>query len=306
MSPILYVGLTYLTTEMPSYIYRWRAEDYAGSSSSYNFVDCKPSLTLKDRPSVAVVRGTQELPDGTSVPLMAVVEDVDLTDYRGVSVEAVQSSGSMSLAEAYRAAYRQTVGADGMGLTVSASVSSQIFISRYGNSRAGSGVIIEVWDPRYGLSGWRGRVRELSEDYNAVITTYSLAHYSAMATSQIPATASAVQTAGDLAVSGADAYSMQFCRAVGLWSLRTGRTNTLEVSDGMHWWQCENVAVVKTATRAIMTGTIRGAPDHNTEGAKYGIIRIRANGSALDLDPYRRPDLYIGQTLIVVADCARI
>lgn len=305
-APILYVGSQYLQSNGPTRRYQWRAGDDTSGNTASIFADCKPTMTLRDRPSVAVVRGTQELPDGTSVPLMAVVEDVDLTDYRGVSVEAVQSSGSMSLAEAYAAAYRKTIDADEIDVELTAAIQNYPYISPWSGPKVGSGANLAVSDPRYDLSMWLGRTRQETEDFNTRTFTASLMHYSSLSESLLPSTASAVQTAGDLAVSGADAYSMQFCRAVGQWSLRTGRTNTLEISDGTNWWQCENVAVVKTATRAILTGTIRGTPDHNTEGTKYAITRIRANGSILDLDPYRRPDLYIGQTLIVVADCARI
>ncbi|MBO4797454.1 MAG: hypothetical protein J5494_01595 [Candidatus Methanomethylophilaceae archaeon] len=270
------------------------------------FVEFKPKMTLKNRPTLAVIKGMQEVPGSDPVPLMAVAEDVDMADYLGVSVETIQTSGSMSLPSAYGEALRQITDAGALEGTLAIPRDPSLF-SIWTYRHGGVSRLLSVTDPRYGLADEPVIATQTVTDYNAETTTLTLTALPDTCSSTIPNAVAAVQSAGDLASITGDLWNLQFVRAIGMWSLRASGTSTLEVSaDGSTWWPCENVAVVKMPERAVLTGVIKGTPAHNTEGEKYAIKKIRANGTVMDVPYYRRPDLYIGQTLIVVADCLRV
>ena len=112
--------------------------------------------------------------------------------------------------------------------------------------------------------------------------------------------------AGDLATGSGLLFSTQYVRLVTQSSI--GTPSTVEVATaGGPWWECDDVSVGLTPTRRIATARIKAAMGRSTDYDKaYAISRVRVNGSTvLDIDPYRTPDLYEGQTLIVQVDAPR-
>lgn len=277
-------------------------------SGAIEFVSFSPRMTLKGRPSLAVVRGSWA--GDEAMPMIVAVEDDEASADRGLVLESVTTdSEAADVRSAMRAAWASIDAAslDVWEGTLVVPGFRPDLIERTG-AHAGSGAVIAIHDERYGFAGYNVLVKDVKADYGKRVTEVTVTNHGPAYASTVPDTAAAVQMAGDLSTGPALLYQAQYVRVVTQTSV--GEASTVEVAtEEGEWWKCEDVSTGYTSTRAVVTARIRGTPLHCTdEEGRYAIARVRVggdSGTVLDIDPYRRPDLYTGQALVVQVDAPR-
>jgi hypothetical protein len=266
-------------------------------------------MTLKGRPSLAVVRGSWS--GDEAMPMVVAVEAEGSSSARGLVIEAVSTDSEASdvrsaMRQAWASLDSESLDAWEGTLVVPGFLPG--LIERTG-AHAGAGAVIAIYDERYGLSGYKVLVKEVRADYGKRTTELTVTSHSPAYASTVPDTAAAVQSAGDLSTGSGMLYAMQYVRVVTQDAVSDLSTVEVAKATGSDWWECEDVSVGYTPTRAVVTARIRGTMSHCTDDAgKYAVARIRiggASGTVLTIDPYRRPDLYTGQALIVQVDAPR-
>jgi hypothetical protein len=275
-------------------------------SGAVEFVSFSPKMTLKGKPSLAVVRGTWE--GDESIPMVVAVEAEGVSEARGLVIEAVATDSDASdVKSAMRAAWA-SLDAGSLDVwegTLTIPGFRPDLIERTG-ANAGAGAVVAIYDERYGLSGYPVLVKEVKADYGSWTTEVTVTSNSAVYASTVPETAAAVQMAGDLSTGSGLLYQTQYARIVTQTAVAIPPTVEVATEDG-EWWECEDVSVGYTPTRAVVTARIKGVRGRCTDyDGRYAVAQVRLDGgTALDIDPYRRPDLYEGQTLIVQVDAPR-
>ena len=305
-------GVRHERTDEPTLVVCRSASASGVPSGAVEFVSFSPRMTLKGRPSLAVVRGSWE--GDEAMPMVVAVEAEGSSSTRGLVIEAVATdSGTSDVQSAMRAAWASldAESLDSWEGTLVVPGFLPGLIERTG-AHAGAGAVIAVYDERYGLSGYKVLVKEVRADYGKRTTELTVTSHSPAYASTVPDTAAAVQMAGDLSTGSGMLYRMQYARAVTQTSIPEASMGQVEVSasSGAAWWPCEDVTVGYTPTRAVVTARIRGAKGQCTdyEGSPYAVAQIRIGGeggTVVAIDPYKRPDLYTGQALIVQVDCPR-
>ena len=305
-------GVRHELTDDPALTVCRNASASGVPSGAVEFVSFAPRMTLKGRPSLAVVRGSWE--GDEAMPMVVAVEAEGSSSTRGLVIEAVATdSGTSDVQSAMRAAWASldAESLDSWEGTLVVPGFLPGLIERTG-AHAGAGAVIAIYDERYGLSGYKVLVKEVRADYGKRTTELTVTSHSPAYASTVPDTAAAVQMAGDLSTGSGMLYRMQYARAVTQMSIPEASMGQVEVSasSGAAWWPCEDVTVGYTPTRAVVTARIRGAKGQCTdyEGSPYAVAQIRVGGeggTVIAIDPYKRPDLYTGQTLIVQVDAPR-
>lgn len=278
-------------------------------SGAVEFVSFSPRMTLKGRPSLAVVRGSWS--GDEAMPMVVAVEAEGSSEARGLVIESVVTdSDAADVRSAMRAAWA-ALDAEALdvweGTLVLPGFRPEL-VERSG-AHAGAGAVIAIYDERYGLSGYRVLVKEVKADYGKRMTEVTVTSHSPAYASAVPDTVAAVQSAGDLSTGSDLLYKMQYARVVT--QTPVGTPSAVEVAtEGGPWWECDDVSVGLTPTRTVVTARIRGVRGRSTDYDGPGAVaRVRVggeSGAVLDIDPYRRPDLFAGQALVVQIDCPRI
>lgn len=278
-------------------------------SGAVEFVSFSPRMTLKGRPSLAVVRGSWS--GDEAMPMVVAVEAEGSSEARGLVIESVVTdSDAADVRSAMRAAWA-TLDAEALdvweGTLVLPGFRPEL-VERSG-AHAGAGAVIAIYDERYGLSGYRVLVKEVKADYGKRMTEVTVTSHSPAYASAVPDTVAAVQSAGDLSTGSDLLYKMQYARVVTQTPVGTPSAVEVATADGP-WWECDDVSVGLTPTRTVVTARIRGVRGRSTDYDGPGAVaRVRVggeSGTVLDIDPYRRPDLFAGQALVVQIDCPRI
>lgn len=303
-------GVRHERTDEPTLTVCRNASASGVPSGAVEFVSFSPRMTLKGRPSLAVLRGSWA--GDEAVPMVVAVEAEGSSDARGLVIEeVVTDSDASDVPSAMRAAWASldSESLDAWEGTLVVPGFLPGLIERTG-AHAGAGAVIAIYDERYGLSGYKVLVKEVRADYGKRTTELTVTSHSPAYASTVPDTAAAVQTAGDIGTGAGLLYEMQYVRVVSSTAVTGTLPPKMEVSTsaGTAWWECEDVTAVRTPTRIIFTGRVAGERGASTdrEPSPYAVAQVRLNeGTAIDIDPYRRPDLYTGQTLIVQVDCPR-
>ena len=275
-------------------------------SGAVEFVSFVPRMTMKGKPSLAVVRGTWE--GDEAIPMVVAMEAEGISEARGLVIESVVTdSGAADVRSAMRAAWA-SLDAESLDVwegTLTIPGFHPELIERSG-ANAGAGAVIAIYDERYGLSGYKVLVKEVRASWGSWTTELVVTSHSPVYASTVPDTAAEVQSAGDLSTGSGMLYSLQYARAVTQTAVAVPPTVEVATGSGA-WWECEDVSVGLTPTRAVITARIKGVRGRSTDyDGRYAVSRVRLNESTvLAIDPYRRPDLYAGQTLIVQVDCPR-
>lgn len=299
-------GIRHERTDTPGLKVCWMAGQGGAPSDAIEMASFNPRMTIKGRPSLAVVRGSWE--GDAAMPMIVAVEDEAATADRGLCIESVTTdSGASDIPSAMRAAWASLHAEDidaWEGTIVIPGIRLDL-IERTGPN-VGSGVVVAIWDPRYLMADERAIATEVKADWTRWTTEINVTTTSAMYSSQVPETAAAVQTAGDLSTGSGMLYETQYVRVVTQTAI-ADLTSVDVTTETSGWWPCEDVSVGYTPTRAVVTARIRGDMSHCTdyEQDKYAIVAVRVGGTPITIDPYRRPDLFIGQALIVQVDCPR-
>lgn len=299
-------GVRHELTDEPTLTVCRNASASGVPSGAVEFVSFSPRMTLKGRPSLAVVRGTWS--GDEAMPMAVAVEAESSSNTRGLVIEAVSTDSEASdvrsaMRRAWASLDAETLDSWEGTLVVSGFLPG--LIERTG-AHAGAGAVIAIYDERYGLSGYKVLVKEVRADYGKRTTELTVTSHSPAYASTVPDTAAAVQMAGDLSTGSGMLYRMQYVRAVTQTALADLSTVDVCTETG-GWWPCEDVSVGYTPTRAVVTARIRGDMSHCTdyEGSRYAIVAVRVGGTSITIDPYRRPDLYMGQVLVVQVDAPR-
>ena len=296
-------GLRHLVTDSP-YLTICRDASSAPSGAT-EFASFEPKVTIKGRPTLVMVRGTSSQ-DRTRL-IMAAAEDPAARDARGLSIEETMTvSGSDDIVGASRTAWGSLRGEETLEATAVIPGIWPQLIERTGE-HAGAGQVVSVYDGRYGLSDKRMLVSEIQLDWQRRTTTAYLTDYSQVYSSKVSENAAVLQSAGDLAVGSDLLFKTQYVRLVSDASATgiSSATEVYAVTTGGAEIRCHDVSVGTTATRTIVTAYAEGTPLANSEGAKWDIASVRMGSATIPIPPYRRPDLYIGQTLIVQLDGPR-
>jgi len=301
-------GVRHELTDEPTLVVCRNASASGVPSGAVEFVSFSPRMTLKGRPSLAVVRGSWS--GDEAMPMVVAVEAEGSSSVRGLVIEAVATdSGTSDVQSAMRAAWASldSESLDAWEGTLVVPGFLPGLIERTG-AHAGAGAVVSIYDERYGLSGYKVLVKEVRADYGKRTTELTVTSHSPAYTSTVPDTAAAVQMAGDLSTGSGMLYRMQYVRIVTQTALADASTVEVSTASGP-WWECEDVSVGYTPTRAVVTARVAGVRGRSTDfDGRYAVARVRVggeSGTVLQVDPYRRPDLYEGETLIVQVDAPR-
>lgn len=302
-------GIRHERTDAPALAVCRRASASGVPPGAVELVSFTPRMTLKGRPSLAVVRGSWAGEE--AMPMVVAVEAEGSSEARGLVIESVVTdSDAADVRSAMRAAWA-TLDAEALdvweGTLVLPGFRPEL-VERSG-AHAGAGAVLSIYDERYGLSGYRVLVKEVKADYGKRMTEVTVTNHSPAYASAVPDTVAAVQSAGDLSTGSDLLYKMQYARVVTQTPVGTPSAVEVATADGP-WWECDDVSVGLTPTRTVVTARIRGVRGRSTDYDGPGAVaRVRVggeSGTVLDIDPYRRPDLFAGQALVVQIDCPRI
>lgn len=313
-TPVLAIGARYMRDDTPLALLHYGGDSPSGTATRIAFASFSPSMTLKNRPSLATLRGTISSQGSTdSVPLQIAVEDVDSTEARyGVLVETVVADSSIaSMGDVGNAAWAELAENEldeWEGSMVLPGIRTDLFDLT--GPYAGSGVPVRVTDSRNGISDYHARVRQVKLDYNACTTTVTLSNYSMVYSSGISDTTALAITSADVAT-GANSttlFNSQYVRirtdvdqniGDGTGVIVTGHKN-----EGDFEFSSVSVFILPNGRHLIHAVAPADGDGHAESDAMYDVVgvEIGTNGM-LEIRPSVRPDYYFGQTLSVDIDC---
>lgn len=170
------------------------------------FESFNPSVTLKDKPRISVIKGTTN----AERPIMVAIMDPEIAI--GASNPSV--SGSVTSAvEAGLAAYKNIItnrSKNWAGTITVPGIDRRFFMT---SSDFGmGGVPIEITDHRYGMNRQIARVKEVEYDFHNQTTTLTINNYSEIYSNGLVDTEKMAYTAGDLssAATTDDMFNRQF------------------------------------------------------------------------------------------------
>lgn len=279
------------------------------------FADFSPSMTLKNRPSLATLRGTiSERSSSESIPLQIAVEDDTSTEARcGVLVETVVADSSVSsmgdagqaawscLAENYLDEWEGNV-------TVPGIRRDMMDIS---GDHAGSGVPITITDTRNGFSAYRARVRQIRMDFNACTTILTICNYSLIHSSGIADTTALAITATDVATGDTTTtlFNSQYVRIKTDEDQNLGDGTQVTMTGikgdgGTFTFDSVSVFSLPNGRHLVHGVAYESGSGHTADNRAYDVVAIRiGTQDQLDIRWSLRPDWYTGQTLSVDVDC---
>ena len=314
-TPVLAIGARYMRDDTPLAILHYGGDSPSGIATRIAFASFSPSMTLKNRPSLATLRGTISSQGSTdSVPLQIAVEDVDSTEARyGVLVETVVADSSIaSMGDAGNAAWAELAENEldeWEGSMVLPGIRTDLFDLT--GPYAGSGVPVRVTDSRNGIADYHARVRQVKLDYNACTTTVTLSNYSMVYSSGISDTTALAITSADVAT-GANSttlFNSQYVR------IRTDVDQNIGDGTGVtvtgfktgqvpFEFSSVSVFILPNGRHLIHAIAPADGDGHTESDAMYDVVSIRiGTNSLLEIKPSIRPDYYYGQTLSVDIDC---
>lgn len=310
-TPVVVMSARHRLADTPLTHIRYGGDSVSGQSIPFS--SFSPSLTMKNRPSVAVVRGTSsDRGETSSTPIIVAVENHDSTSRRfGLAVETVVADSSVNRAvDAANAAWAEVTANDldeWEGTVIIPDVHRELIPPS--GAYAGSGVAIRITDSRNGLSGVVVRARQLKIDYNACTTQVTLTNYSLVYSSGISNTAAMAITSADVATgdNSTTLFNTQYVRVVTK-MVQTIRDSGNEVTgilgDGSSF-NFEEISVLRLPTgRSVLVASAPAdGPVHAQADRPYDVQYISINGgSRIEIRSSVRPDYYDGQTLVINVD----
>ena len=312
-TPVLVASSRHALSDAPSAHIRYAGDIVSASVEVVAYSSFSPSLTMKNRPNLTMVRGTMSSKGETdSVPIMVAVEDTESTETRhGLVVESVTADGSVNgLLDAANAAWAKLCESDldEWEGTVTLPGIRRDMIPASG-VYAGSGVCLDVTDSTMGISSARVRARQIVLDYNTCTTQITLTNRSLAYSSGISETTAMARTSADVATgdNSTTLFNTQYVR------VKTDTPQTIEDSGNVVTgylsdttvFQFTNVSVLQLPSgRSVLVAT--APPDgnvHAPDDKPYDVVAVRINsGELLNIRPSIRPDYYTGQTLVLNVD----
>lgn len=312
-TPVLVASSRHALSDGPSAHIRYGGDIVSASVEVVAYSSFAPSLTMKNRPNLTMVRGTMSSKGETdSVPIMVAVEDTVSTETRhGMVVENVTADGSVNgLLDAANAAWAKLCESDldEWEGTVTLPGIRRDMIPASG-VYAGSGVCLDVTDSTMGISSARVRARQIVMDFNTCTTQITLTNRSLAYSSGISETTAMARTSADVATgdNSTTLFNTQYVR------VKTDVPQTIEGSGNvvtgylsdMTPFQFSNVSVLQLPSgRSVLVAT--APPDgsvHAPDDKPYDVVAVAVNnGELLNIRPSIRPDYYTGQTLVLNVD----
>lgn len=289
---------------------RYRAEDagqkaiYYGGDSAPNSAaqvakSFNPSITKANRPTLAMSKGTAN--DGT--PIMIALKDPDVPI--GASVVALTSSDTSALDSAF-AAYSKIItnrSTDWEGSLELSGIHSE-YMRRSGTWIGG--IPVRIYDSRYGMTAYAGRVKECTVDYDKLITTLVLNNYSEMYANGLIDTSTMAYQAGNRAVlaSAAELYIRQYVFVESDQTLPSGDAYEVEFYMDGAWATKVTAEVVRYPELGVCTvvGFFQIGQDYSTNQYPISKLRVYCDGTAgsdIPIPEAVRPDKNQLQYLIV-------
>ena len=312
-TPVLVASSRHALADAPSAHIRYGGDDVTASAEVIAYSSFAPSITMKNRPNLSMVRGTMSTRgDSESVPIMVAVEDSDSTERRhGMVVENVTADGSVNgLLDAANAAWAKLCESDldEWEGTVTIPGIRRDMIPASG-VYAGSGVCLDVTDSTMGISAARVRARQIVLDYNSCTTQITLTNRSLAYSSGISETTAMARTSADVATgdNSTTLFNTQYVR------VKTDSPQTIEDSGNVvigilsseTSFEFQNISVLQLPNgRSVLVAT--APPDgsvHAPDDKPYDVVAVKINdGERLSIKASVRPDYYQGQTLVLNVD----
>lgn len=312
-TPVLVASSRHALADAPSAHIRYGGDDVTASAEVIAYSSFAPSITMKNRPNLSMVRGIMSSRgDSGSVPIMVAVEDSDSTERRhGMVVENVTADGSVNgLLDAANAAWAKLCESDldEWEGTVTIPGIRRDMIPASG-VYAGSGVCLDVTDSTMGISSARVRARQIVLDYNTCTTQITLTNRSLAYSSGISETTAMARTSADVATgdNSTTLFNTQYVR------VKTDTPQSIEtsgntvigmLSDGTPF-DFSNVSVLQLPNgRSVLVATAPPDGDvHAPDDKPYDVVSVTINsGEELNIRKSIRPDYYQGQTLVLNVD----
>ena len=312
-TPVLVASSRHMLADAPYAHIHYGGDTVPSTVESIPYSSFSPSITMKNRPNLAMVRGTMSYKgDSESVPIMVAVEDSDSTERRcGLVVENVTADGSVnSLLDAANAAWAKLCESDldEWEGTVTIPDIRRDMIPASG-TYAGSGVCLDVTDTTMGISSARVRARQIVMDYNACTTQITLTNRSLAYSSGISETTAMARTSADVATgdNSTTLFNTQYVR------VKTDTPQAVEtsgnvvqgmLSDGTPF-DFSNVSVLQLPNgRSVLVATAPPDGDvHAPDDRPYDVVAVKINDNEwLNIRASVRPDYYEGQTLVLNVD----
>ncbi len=307
-TPMMAVSTRHMTSESPRLAIAYGG-DAVASSNVVCFHSFAPKITLKDRPSLAMVRASGKMSDGSTVPIMVAVEDTEAVRRRhGLSIETISADSSVSTPLGAAQSGYSVITANDLdqweGTVVLPGIITNL-IEQYGEY-AGSGIPVSLYDSRIGLDGYRAKVKQVTLDYNACTTTVVLTNYSMRHSNSLSSTVAVAISAADYSTGMTDTtlYDTQYVyvktdKAQTVYN--TGNTLYVHKSNGSHFAVGE-LQILKYPDHSVVLATLPAESSNHTS-SKYDIVGVSINtyspDKVLKIPAPLRPDYYTGQILVV-------
>ena len=316
-TPVIVVSSRHRLADEASAHIHYGGDSVTGSEERIAFASFSPSMTFKNRPNLAMVRGTMSAKgEAESVPIMVAVEDSDSTDRRyGLVVETVLADSSVNVAvDAANAAWAEVTENDLDEWEGSVTVPGiRRDLLPASGAYAGSGVALLITDSRNGIAAYPVRARELTLDFNACTTRIVLTNHSMVYSSGISDTAALAITSADVATgdNSTTLFNTQYVR------IKTDRVQTIrdsgnEVRGRLEThsstptpFAFEDVSILQLPNgRNVLVARAPSDSDvHASDDMPHAVTAVSLNNGAwIDIRPSLRPDYYDGQTLILNLD----
>ncbi len=283
---------------------------YGSLNEDLIMLNFTPTLTMKNRPSRMLVRGTvANRGDITPTPAIVMAKNSGIAASRQLNTDGVrQTSSALTVYDLMQEAWGH-VKRDGneWGGTITVSgIHKLIFDEGY---YAGSGKVLNITDPRYFINAKNFVVTDYTIDFGKMSTTANLSNERTEYSSVINTTEQIAFTTADTVVSNTDStlYNVQFAfRDYTQWSVNipiksSGNSAVLTTRASQRSITSDSFNVfVLPDNKALLYMTFHiGDTDLSTQ--KYDGYYLTINeGDMVDLG-YHSVDVYANQTIIINA-----
>lgn len=275
-----------------------RTLKYGGQSGTgLDMMSFSPSISKRNRPFLATARGKRN--DGT--PLIVTVRDPDVAI--GPTASVIGSSESSDADIAFQA-YSQimTNRSTKWEGTVELSGIYDSFMAKGNSATFIGGVPVTVNDSRYGMSGYRAKVKEVTLDFQNQKTILVLNNYTESYANDILDSSKMAYQAGNLAVAATaeELYTRQYVFVETSQTLPTAGSYTVTANINGGGTATVPATVIKYPELGVATVVAYFPAGVNYSNVQYSVLSVKVNsGSWIGISQSVRPDKKRQQYLIV-------
>lgn len=294
----IHIGDRYRVSDPPVAHIAWGMDKVDGAIP---FASFNPRMTMKGRPSLVTIRATTS----EGLPIISTVEDVASTGHRGLAIESLSGTTSVSTdMDAVREAYGTLTSAEldrwEGSIVLPGIVQGMIEMT---GDHTGSGVPVRITDSRNALRDYPARVRQVAYDYNAMTTTLQIGNLDRSQQNKVSDSIAMAQVGSDAAfsaASSASAYMTQYLRMTipGIVPQSQNFVSIeVQTSEGLKVIELESISIgIMPSGVGIMQAR---AVSEEANAMRYAVKAIKINGIRTEIPDAIRPDFLLGQTLVV-------